>query len=326
MTQRQINGSSLWRGSLLLFIFGVMFVVLPFVMPYTALATEIMLFALAAVAFDLCVGYTGVMMFCQASFFGVGTYGTALALVHLTDNIFLAIFCGVGMSTALAALIGFMISLRSGSYSVLLSLAFNELIYFIAYQWSSLTGGDDGLTGVKRPDIHLGGFTIDLQPSGSYYYFAFIFFILSLWIIRRITLSPLGKIFLCIRENDERAQAIGFNIRLYKTLSVMIGGLFMGLAGSLYSMYIQFAHIHNVHFETSGNIVMMVLIGGIGTLFGPIVGAFMIVTASDLASSIWDRWMLIMGILFIFFVLFARGGVWSLLDKGFRMFGRAKSK
>ena len=326
MTQRQINGSSSWRGSLLLFIFAVAFVVLPFVMPYTALATEIMLFALAAVAFDLCVGYTGVMMFCQASFFGVGAYATALALVHLTDNIFLAIFCGVAMSTTLGALIGFMISLRSGSYSVLLSLAFNELIFFIAYQWSSLTGGDDGLTGVKRPDIHLGGFTIDLQSSGSYYYFAFIFFILSLWIIRRITLSPLGKIFVCIRENEERAQAIGFNIRLYKTLSVMIGGLFMGLAGSLYSMYIQFAHIHNVHFETSGNIVMMVLIGGIGTLFGPILGAFMIVTASDLASSIWDRWMLIMGMLFIFFVLFARGGVWSLLGKGYQMFGRAKSK
>jgi branched-chain amino acid transport system permease protein len=219
-----------------------------------------------------------------------------------------------------------MITMRSGSYSVLLSLAFNELIYFIAYQWSSLTGGDDGLTGVRRPDIHLGGFTIDLQSSDSYYYFAFIFFILSFWIIRRITLSPLGKIFLCIRENEERAKAIGLNIRLYKTIAVVIGGLFMGLAGSLYSMYIQFAHIHNVHFETSGNIVMMVLIGGIGTLFGPIVGAAMIVTASDLVSSIWDRWMLIMGVLFIFFVLFARGGVWSLVQKGFHVLGRANSK
>jgi branched-chain amino acid transport system permease protein len=284
-----------------------------------------MLFALAAVAFDLCVGYTGVMMFCQASFFGMGAYSTALMLVHLTDNIFLAMACGVFMATVLAALIGFMISIRSGSYSVLLSLAFNELIYFVAYQWSSLTGGDDGLTGVRRPDINFGGLSIDLQSSDNYYYFAFVFFILSIWIIRRITFSPLGKIFLCIRENDERAQAIGLNIRLYKTLSVTIGGVFMGLAGSLYSMYIQFAHIHNVHFETSGNIVMMVLIGGIGTLFGPIVGALTIVTASDLLSAIWDRWMLIMGALFIFFVLFARGGIWSLLEKGSQMIGRSRS-
>ena len=326
MTQPQINGSSLMRGSYPIIILAAVFIILPFVLPYTALATEIMLFALAAVAFDLCVGYTGVMMFCQASFFGLGAYSTALTLVHLTDNIFLAMLAGVVMSTALATLIGFMISIRSGSYSVLLSLAFNELIYFISYQWTGLTGGDDGLTGVRRPDIHLAGFNIDLQSSDNYYYFAFIFFILSVWFIRRITLSPLGKVFLSIRENEERAQAIGFNIRLYKTLVVMIGGLFMGLAGSLYSMYIQFAHIHNVHFETSGNIVMMVLIGGIGTLFGPIVGAVLIVTASDLASAIWDRWMLIMGVLFIFFVLFARGGIWSLLQKGFQMIGRIKNE
>lgn len=326
MKQSVINRSSALRKVFPLLILGAAFVALPLVLPYTALATEIMLFALAAVAFDLCVGYTGVMMFCQASFFGTGAYATALMLVHLTDNIFLAMACGVFMSTVLAAFIGFMISIRSGSYSVLLSLAFNELIYFVAYQWSSLTGGDDGLTGVRRPDINFGGLSIDLQSSDNYYYFAFAFFILSIWIIRRITFSPLGKIFLCIRENDERAQAIGLNIRLYKTLSVTIGGCFMGLAGSLYSMYIQFAHIHNVHFETSGNIVMMVLIGGIGTLFGPIVGAITIVTASDLLSAIWDRWMLIMGALFIFFVLFARGGIWSLLEKGGRMIGRSRSR
>lgn len=325
MTQPANNRFSSLRNLIPLVILGAAFVALPIALPYTALATEIMLFALAAVAFDLCVGYTGIMMFCQASFFGMGAYSTALMLVHLTDNIFLAMAVGVCMATVLAALIGFMISIRSGSYSVLLSLAFNELIYFVAYQWSSLTGGDDGLTGVRRPDIHLGGFTVDLQSSDHYYYFAFLFFILSVWIIRRITFSPLGKIFLCIRENDERAQAIGFNIRLYKTLSVTIGGLFMGLAGSLYSMYIQFAHIHNVHFETSGNIVMMVLIGGIGTLFGPVVGAILIVTASDIASAIWDRWMLIMGVLFIFFVLFARGGIWSLLGKAGLVLGRSKN-
>lgn len=296
---------------------GAVFAVLPFVLPYTALAMEIMLFSLAAVAFDLCVGYTGVMMFCQASFFGMGVYVTALSTIHLTNNIFLAIFIGVAASTVLALLIGFMISSRSGSYSVLLSLAFNELIYFIAYQWTSVTGGDDGLTGVHRPDIHLGSFEINLQSADRYYYFVLIFFILSFWIIRRVTHSPLGKVLQSIRENEERAKAIGYNTRLYKTITVMIGGMFMGLAGSLYSLYIQFAHIHNVHFETSGNIVMMVLVGGMGTLFGPVVGSFLIVTASDLASSIWDRWMLVMGVLFIFFVLFARGGIWSLLEKGY---------
>lgn len=305
-------------------ILAALFLALPFILPYTALATEIMLFGLAAVAFDLCVGYTGVMMFCQASFFGTAVYVTALSTIHLTGNIFLAMFLGVAASTILAAIIGFLISTRSGSYSVLLSLAFNELIYFIAYQWSSVTGGDDGLTGVKRPNVNLGSFEIDLQSANAFYYFAFIFFILSFWLIRRITKSPMGKVMMSIRENEERAQAIGYNTHLYKTLSVMIGGLFMGLAGSLYSMYIQFAHTHNVHFETSGNIVMMVLVGGMGTLFGPIVGAIMIVTASDLASAVWDRWMLVMGVMFVFFVLFARGGIWSLLEKSMAFLRRKK--
>ncbi len=307
-----------WRQQWLpMIILTAIFILLPFILPYPALAVEIMLFALAAVAFDLCVGYTGVMMFCQASFFGTGVYATSLTVLHLTENIFVAISLGVLAATILAAVIGFMISIRSGSYSVLLSLAFNELIYFIAYQWSGVTGGDDGLTGVRRHNIGIPGlFELDIQPTLSYYFFALVFFIISVWLIRRITFSPFGKILLAIRENEGRAQAVGYNIRLYKTLAVMIGGLFMGLAGSLYSMYIQFAHIHNVHFETSGNIVMMVLIGGMGTLFGPIVGAFLIVSGSDIASALWDRWLFIMGLLFIFFVLFARGGVWSLLEKG----------
>ena len=297
-------------------ILAAVFAVLPFVLPYTALANEIMLFALAAVAFDLCVGYAGVMMFCQASFFGAGVYVTALTLLHLTDNIFAAIFLGMLVPATMAVFIGYMASLRSGSYSVLLTLAFNEMIYFIAFQWSSVTGGDDGLTGIQRPNLELPGLpTIDLQSSLAYYFFAYVFFIAAFYVIRRITVSPFGKVLQAVRENEQRAQAIGYNVRLYKMLVFSIGGLFMGLAGSLYCMYINFAHIHNVHFETSGNIVMMVLIGGMGTLFGPVVGAGLIVLASDLASALWERWMLVMGLLFIFFVLFARGGIWSLVDR-----------
>ncbi len=307
---------SWWREHVSIVVLALIFVVLPFVVPYPALANEIMLFALAAVAFDLCVGYTGVMMFCQASFFGTGVYVTSLTLLHLSDNIFLAVVLGSLAPATLAVFIGYMASLRSGSYSVLLTLAFNEMIYFIAYQWSSVTGGDDGLTGIVRPNIEFGNLLhIDLQSPLSYYFFCYIFFVASFIVIRRITFSPFGKILQAIRENEARAQAIGFDTRRYKTAVFVIGGLYMGLAGSLYSMYICFAHIHNVHFETSGNIVMMVLIGGMGTLFGPIVGAGLIVLASDVASAIWDRWLFVMGVLFILFVLFARGGIWSMLQK-----------
>ena len=308
-------------------VLAALFIVIPFVLPYTALANEIMLFALAAVAFDLCLGYGGVMMFCQASFFGVAVYATALTLLHLTSNIFAAIAVGVLSASVIAVAIGFMATQRSGSYAVLLTLAFAEMIYFIAFQWSSLTGGDNGLTGIKRPNLEILGLpSISLQSSLSYYFFSLVFFIIAFYLIRRITLSPFGKVLIAIRENEPRAQAIGYNTRLYKVAVFVLGGAFMGLAGALYCMYICFAHIHYVHFEISGNIVMMVLTGGMGTLFGPVVGAFIIVLASDLASTLWDRWMIILGVLYILFVLFARGGIWGFYEKLLRTWKTQKRK
>ncbi len=290
-------------------------VIMPLILPYHALGTEIVLFALAAVAFDLCIGYTGVMMFCQASFFGTGVYVTALTLLHFSQNIFVAVLFGVTAAMILALLFGWLASSRSGSYSVLLTLAFNELIYFIAYQWSDVTGGDDGLTGIPRPNLEIPGvFSIDIQSSFSFYVFAAIVFFVCFVTIRRITLSPFGSVLKGIRENEIRTQAVGYNVRLYKVAVFVLGGFFMGLAGSLYCMHINFAHIHNVHFETSGNIVMMVLIGGMGTLVGPFIGSFLIMTASEFASTLWDRWLLIQGIVFVFFVLFARGGIWGIVS------------
>ena len=290
-------------------------VLLPLALPYYALGTEIVLFALAAVAFDLCLGYTGVMMFCQASFFGTGVYVTALTLLHFSQNMFVAVPLGVAAAGLLALLFGWLASSRSGSYSVLLTLAFNELIYFIAYQWSTLTGGDDGLPGVPRPNLEIPGlFSIDLQSSLSFYVFSAVTFLLCFALIRRITLSPFGAVLKGIRENETRAQAVGYNIRLYKVAVFVLGGMFMGLAGSLYCMHINFAHIHNVHFETSGNIVMMVLIGGMGTLVGPFIGAILIMCASEFASTLWDRWLIIQGVVFILFVLFARGGIWGIVE------------
>ncbi len=301
-----------YRSTLVL---GLVFGFLPYILPYPSLATEIMIFALAAVAFDLCLGYTGIMMFCQASFFGTGVYATALTLIHLSSNIFVAIFFGILAASILAIIFGFMSVRRSGSYMVLLTLAFNELIFFIAYQWQSVTGGDDGLTGVPRPNFEIPGlFSINLQSSLRYYYFAFVVFFISFIIIKRITVSPFGKVIQGIRENEIRAQSIGYNTNLFKLIVFSIGGMFMGLAGSLYAMYICFAHIQFVAFDTSGNIVLMELIGGMGSLFGPILGSFVIVIASDVASAFWARWPIILGLICIFFVLFARGGIWGILQ------------
>ena len=302
------------KSQLSLFVLAAVFAVLPFVLPYTALATEVLIFSLAVIAFDLLLGFTGVMIFCQASFFGTAVYLTALSIIHWKASLFLAIFIGVGGSAVLALVIGYMATLRKGSYAVLLTLAFNELIFFVAYQWRTVTGGDDGLRGIPRPPLEIPSlFRVSLDSEITFYYFVLVFFLLSFFIIKRIIDSPFGKVLVAIRENETRAEAIGFNSRIFKLLSFEVCGIFIGLAGALYVLFMNFAHISNVAFDTSGNIVMMELIGGIGTLFGPILGAFLVVLASEKASAIWARWPLIMGVIFIIFVLFARGGIWGII-------------
>lgn len=309
------------RGLLVLAMF---FVILPFVLPYRALATEVIIFSLAVIAFDLLLGFTGVMMFCQASFFGTSVYLTALSIIHLKASLFLAILVGVAGAAVLALIFGSMATLRKGSYSVLLTLAFNEMIYFIAYQWKAVTGGDDGLRGIARPPLEIPGlFKVSLASETSFYFLALFFFLLSFYVIKRIIDSPFGRVLMAIRENEARAEAIGYNARLFKLLAFEICGIFIGLAGALHVLFMNFAHITNVAFDTSGNIVMMELIGGIGTLFGPILGAFVVVLASDKFSAMWARWPLILGAIFVLFVLFARGGIWGLIASATKRFGRS---
>ena len=295
-------------------VLAVVFSVLPFILPYKALATEVAIFSLAVIAFDLLLGYTGIMIFCQASFFGTAAYITALSVIHLKACLFTAIILGVGLAGILAFIFGFFITLRKGSYSVLLSLAFNEMIFFIAYQWKSVTGGDDGLVGVVRPVLEIPGLLkIPLDTELRFYLLVLFFFLLSFFIIKCIIKSPFGKVLVAIRENESRAEAIGYNVRIFKLISFVICGLFIGLSGSLYALFMNFVHISNVAFDTSVKIVMMEIIGGMGTLFGPILGAFLVVLASEKASALWARWPMIMGFIFIFFVLFARGGIWGLI-------------
>jgi len=292
----------------------ITFSVLPLVLSYEALAIEVAIFSLAVIAFDLLLGYTGMMIFCQASFFGAATYVTGLSVIHLNASLFTAIFLGVGFAGILALTLGFFATMRKGSYSVLLTLAFSEMIFFIAYQWKSVTGGDDGLVGIVRPDLEiLGLLKISLDTELRFYMLVLFFFLLSFFIIKRITESPFGKVLVGIRENESRAEAIGYNTRIFKLISFVICGLFLGLAGSLYALFMNFAHISNVAFDTSASIVMMEIIGGIGTLFGPILGALLVVLVSEKASALWARWPLIIGLTFIFFVLFARGGIWGLI-------------
>ena len=193
-------------------------------------------------------------------------------------------------------------------------MAFNEFIYYILYESVPLTGGDEGLRGITRPNLDLGFWTLDLSTPLVFYFFALAIFAVCFWLMRRIINSPFGQVIKSIRENDNRAEAIGFRIKNFKLMMMIISGFFAGIAGAMHTLYIKFADVEHCMWIFSGDVVLMTLLGGIKSLIGPVFGVFVFVFLSDFLSTIWDRWLFIVGIIFLFTVLFFRGGIQGFLE------------
>ena len=275
-----------------------------------AIGSEIWIFAIFGLGLNLLLGYTGLLSFGQATFFGSAAYVAGWLLKHLGINAFAALGIGVAVGAASAALVGYLCVKRSGLYFIMLTFALNQLFYFVAYQWTSVTGGEDGMPGVPRPAF-LG---IDFKDPLHYYVFVSALFLGSLWIMRRIVGSPLGKILQAIRENELRAEAVGYDVARFKLLAFVIAGAFSGLAGVLYAMLFGIVPLEAIGFVASGNVVFATLIGGSGSLYGPIIGSFLFIWLSESVSTLWARWPLLLGVAFVAVVLFFRGGVveaWS---------------
>ena len=275
-----------------------------------AIGSEIWIFAIFGLGLNLLLGYTGLLSFGQATFFGSAAYVAGWLLKHQGLNAFAALGIGVAVGAASAALVGYLCVKRSGLYFIMLTFALNQLFYFVAYQWTSVTGGEDGMPGVPRPAF-LG---IDFKDPLNYYVFVSALFLGSLWIMRRIVGSPLGKILQAIRENETRAEAVGYNVARFKLLAFVIGGAFSGLAGVLYAMLFGIVPLEAIGFVASGNVVFATLIGGSGSLYGPIIGSVVFIWLSESVSTLWARWPLLLGMAFVAVVLFFRGGVveaWS---------------
>lgn len=295
---------------------GLFLLFLPFMTPYKALASQMLVFAIFALGYDIAFGYTGLLSFGHAAFFGLGAYGTGLTLIHLSIPAPLAILMGVIISLLIALPIGYLSIRRRGIYFAMVTLAFAQMIYFIAFKWRSLTGGDDGLHGVPRPPL---GF-IDLRSELVLYYFILFFFILSIVLGIRIIRSPFGKTLECLRENEERARSIGYNPTRYKLTSFVISASFAGLAGGLYTLLQNFVPLFALGLDISGDVVLMTLIGGMGTLYGPIMGAMGLVYLKDLLSSYTNIWPLFLGLLFVVSILTFRKGVFKELKERFLNF------
>ncbi len=306
------------RSPTLLLLVLVSLVALPLVLPSATLATEILIFALAC---NLLLGYTGLLSFGQGIFFGVGAYGAALLMIHLHWGMFAALLGAALFGAFLALLVGALAIRRKGIYFVMLTLAFSQMAYFLAYTLSGWTGGDNGLLDVPRPNIEVAGHVlVDLADPRHFYVFVAVLFLLIFAGALRVIRSPFGSTLLAIRENETRAAAIGYDVRHFKILVFMLSGAITGIAGALYAMLLHFAPLSNIDLMMSENILIMTIVGGTGSLFGSLLGAGAIVVLGDVLSELWPRWLMLLGAILILVVVFMRGGLWGgLADLGKRL-------
>jgi branched-chain amino acid transport system permease protein len=295
---------------------AIALMILPFVMPYEALAINILVFGLFAMGFNLLFGYMGMLSFGHGAFLGMGGYLTGISMVHFSLPWGLAIVIGV-LGSALGGLVmGFLAIRTRGIYFSMVTLALGQIIYYIFYKAESLTGGENGLRGVKVEAFSVFGFTVDFLNPVTKYYFIFLFVLAAIWFISRILNSPLGAVMEAIRENEKRAAACGFNVARTKLLVFILSAGICGLAGSLRALHLSIVPIDSLHYLQSGQAVMMSILGGMGTFFGPFIGAAVMLYLEDVITSFTTHWMLVVGLIFMFFVLFFPQGIWgSILHK-----------
>jgi branched-chain amino acid transport system permease protein len=294
--------------------FVVFFAVFPFVVPYPALATQVLVYGLYALGFNVLYGYTGLLSFGHAAYFGLGAYGTGVALAKLKiASLWLSLLIGVGLTALGAAVIGFFCLRRRGIYFALLTLAFAQLLYFIAFHAADLTGGDDGLRGIPALPATLPGVTIPLTAPLALYYFVYVLVSAAVLGLKRILDSPFGAVLQAIRENADRAAACGYDVTRVRHLSFVFSGTFAGLAGALSALYLHVVPVESLYWTTSGQAVIMTLLGGAGTFFGPFVGALVYLILEDVISVFTESWQLAIGLIFMAFVLFLPKGIWGTL-------------
>jgi len=294
------------------------FILLPLVISNHFIITEILAYAIFGISFNLMLGFVGLLSFGHALYFGSGAYTMALLLIHSKVNIFVGIFAGMGIAAIFALVVGFLSIRQYGVYFSMLTLSFAEMVYFIALRLRDITGGENGLSIVRPPMQIPSLFSISLESPLRLYYFVFFFFILALFILRRLVNSPFGMVLQIIRENETRARTLGYNVQRFKLIAFVVSGLFSGLAGTLYCLIVKFVHCGDLQWLKSGDVVIMTLIGGMGSLYGPIIGAIINTFLSDFISLLWQRWLFVLGVIFVMFVLFMREGVWGEIQKRLR--------
>jgi branched-chain amino acid transport system permease protein len=277
---------------------------------YTALASRVLIFGLAAMGLNFLLGFTGVMSFGHAAYFGLGCYGTGLMLRYVTNSTLLAVLAGILLGTLAGALFGALIVRRRGVYFAMLTIAFGQICYYIAYSWNDFTGGYDGLRGFQRQPIGIGPWIIDIQNNGvTFYYFVLVVFALCIALMGLLLRSPFGRTLIAIRENQRRARFLGIPIDLHIWLSFTVSTFFTAAAGALYALLNNFADPSTLYYVISGDIVIMAVMGGMRSFWGPLIGAAVFVVLQDTISSMTVNWMSFIGLVFVIVVLFFPRGI-----------------
>jgi branched-chain amino acid transport system permease protein len=292
---------------------SVFVLVFPLVMPFTALAVNILIYGLFALGFNLVYGYLGLLSFGHAALFGTGAYLCGIAISHFGLPWFAAIAIGVLGGLVMAALIGVLAIRTRGIYFAMVTMALAQCVYYLFYQAESWTGGENGLRGINVRVIDIFGIKLDFINPLTRYYVIAAFVIAAFFVLSRILASPFGAVIEAVRENEARAKASGYDVTLTRLITFVLSGGFCGLAGALAAVHLSIVPIEILHYDTSGMVVMIALLGGMGTFFGPMVGAAAYLLLENLVSLWTVHWQLIVGAVFMICVLFFPAGIWGTL-------------
>jgi branched-chain amino acid transport system permease protein len=272
-----------------------------------SILTDLLIFGLFALSLDLIMGYTGMVSFGHAAYFGLGAYGSALLLIHWAPPVPVALLAGALLAALVAAPVGWFSTRATGIYFAMLTLAFAQLLYTVAYKWRDLTGGSDGIAGVPKTTLFWGGPAL-VSPA-AFYFLVLVCVGLSLLACRALVGSPFGRALQAIRENERRFASLGRDPRPFKLVVFVVAAFFAGLAGALFAPFRGFASPEVMFWVLSGQALMMVITGGIGTLVGPVLGAMVFILIQEVLSSYTEHWMIFAGLVFVLMVIFLPGGL-----------------
>jgi branched-chain amino acid transport system permease protein len=308
MKANKENTSNTRTRSRVIWVTLAVFLIAPHIIS-TPLTTEILIFGLFALGFNLLLGYTGILSFGHAAYFGIGCYGCGIAVRDFGFSIWGGLLVSIIMGILLAAVIGAIAIKKKGVYFAMISMAVAQMFYFMALSpLKKWTGGEDGLKFIPKLSLTF-PFHVDLQSSFPLYYFVYFVVGISILVIWRILNSPFGRLLQAIRENEERTIASGYNVTMAKFVSLIFSGLFSALAGGLFFVYLGYGPLQTLFWLTSGTILLMTILGGMHTFIGPVVGVAVFLYAQNKLSWTMERWELVVGILFMALILIFPEGI-----------------